>query len=81
MRLSDRLNQLFNGQIRDVKVLDIGAGTGLVGEVLHNKGFRNIDALEPALDMLNIAGTKGIYSKLYNEYITTEELPIEKGNL
>ena len=77
--MSDRLFELFNGDIRDVKVLDLGAGTGLVGEALHNKGFRNIDALEASAGMLKVAGEKGIYDKLYNEYLTAEELPIQRG--
>ena len=31
--------------------------------------------------MLKVAGEKGIYDKLYSDYITAEELPIPSGKM
>lgn len=45
----------------EAKILDIGAGTGLVGE--HLRG-RTVDALDITPEMLEIARPKGIYRNL-----------------
>lgn len=45
----------------DAKVLDAGAGTGLVGEELGRLGFRNIYAMDLSLGMLEVARSKGVY--------------------
>ncbi|XP_050405329.2 uncharacterized protein LOC126821067 [Patella vulgata] len=45
----------------NVKILDIAAGTGYVGEELHQMGFLHVDALEPSEGMLDIAKEKGVY--------------------
>jgi len=50
----------------DVRVLDIGAGTGLVSEELRRGGFTNIDALDICEVMLSWAKKKGVYTKLHN---------------
>lgn len=33
---------------RNLRVLDVAAGTGRVGEALHRAGFRNVEALGEA---------------------------------
>lgn len=45
------------------KVLDIAAGTGLVGKALSCEGFINITALDMNLQMLEEAKSKNVYSK------------------
>lgn len=67
--------ELFPKQ-KDVHILDIAAGTGLVGEELNKLGFTNIEALDPSEPMLSVAKSKGIYRKLYCEYLTDEPLYI-----
>lgn len=47
------------------KILDVGAGTGLVGEELHKRKFTNIDGFDPSQALLNEAEKKGIYSHLF----------------
>jgi SAM-dependent methyltransferase len=47
-----------------IKIMDYGCGTGLVGEQLHNKGFRYIDGLDISSGMLDIAASKNVYQKL-----------------
>lgn len=49
---------------KNARILDAGAGTGLVGEVLHEMGYRNLDALDFSLEMLEEAEKKGVYNKL-----------------
>jgi predicted TPR repeat methyltransferase len=46
-------------------ILDIGCGTGAVGEFLRIYGFRNIDGLDATPKMLEIAQSKRIYRFLY----------------
>ncbi|XP_077868896.1 methyltransferase-like protein 27 [Saccoglossus kowalevskii] len=64
---------------KDDRILDVGAGTGLVGKELHKLGYTNLDALEPSRELLHIAKNKGIYKKLFCEGIGTTKLDIDKG--
>ncbi|MEM0988842.1 MAG: class I SAM-dependent methyltransferase [Pseudomonadota bacterium] len=54
--------RVFHEQGGDGPVLDIGAGTGLVAEAL---GDLEIDAIDISQEMLDIAGTKGLYRRRY----------------
>ncbi|KAF0304732.1 Methyltransferase-like protein 27 [Amphibalanus amphitrite] len=47
-----------------LKVLDVAAGTGLVGQRLYDAGIRNLDALEPSSEMIKIAQSRGIYQRI-----------------
>lgn len=42
-------------------VLDVGAGTGLVGEALAHEGIGPVDALDISAEMLEAARAKGVY--------------------
>jgi len=55
-------------------ILDVGAGTGLIGECL-NLIAKEIDAIDISPEMLNIARTKNCYSKII-EADLTQQLPI-----
>jgi len=57
-------------------VLDVGAGTGLLGEALRRRSDAVIDALDLSSDMLAVAGQKGLYRNLI-EADLTKSLPIE----
>jgi ubiquinone/menaquinone biosynthesis C-methylase UbiE len=46
------------------RVLDLGAGTGLVGKFLAKEGFTNITALDLSEDMLAVAKKKNCYQEL-----------------
>ena len=48
----------------NAKILDAGAGTGLVGERLRAAGYRNLHAIDLSLGMLAVARNKDIYREL-----------------
>lgn len=47
---------------KDARVLDAGAGTGLVGVELNRLGYANIEAMDLSRGMLGEARRKGVYS-------------------
>ncbi len=49
--------QLFSEYVNDktFKILDVGSGTGLAGQELAQRGYKNIDALDYSIEMLAIA--------------------------
>ncbi len=49
---------------KDCQVLDAGCGTGLVGEILHQMGYDQIDAMDFSEDMLTEAEKKAVYNRL-----------------
>ena len=61
---------------RDVRILDLGCGTGLVGQELAERGFRRIDGLDISPGMLDEARAKQIYGDLLVGDMTR---PIELG--
>lgn len=50
---------------QSAKILDAGAGTGLVGQILHQQGFRNLEAMDMSLGMLKEAEKKQVYTALH----------------
>lgn len=64
---------------KDVTILDIGAGTGIIGKILHNNGYRNIDALDANETMLEELRQKNCYRNVFNSQVTPDtKLPFEK---
>lgn len=49
----------------DAKILDAGAGTGLVGECLAAAGYRDLYAMDLSLGMLQAARRKALYEELH----------------
>jgi predicted TPR repeat methyltransferase len=49
---------------RDARILDVGAGTGLLGVGLAEAGFEHLDALDLSPAMLAEAERKGVYGEL-----------------
>jgi len=54
---------------KDTPILDVGAGTGLIGECLNLKS-KEIDAIDISPEMLNIARTKNCYSEIIEADLT-----------
>ena len=59
---------------RDVKVLDVGAGTGLVARGLCAERFRHIDALDASESMLTAARRNNLYDNYYCEFLSDRPL-------
>lgn len=55
---------------KGARVLDAGCGTGIVGELLHQKGYGNIEGLDYSPSMLEKAEAKGIYQALHRGDLT-----------
>lgn len=67
---------------RNVKILDLACGTGLVAESLHKLGFCHIDGVDPAQGMLDVARSKNVYNQLMCSYIGVgdSKLPLENDS-
>jgi len=50
---------------KGARILDAGAGTGLVGELLAKQGYRNLVAIDLSLGMLEKAREKDAYRELH----------------
>ena len=61
---------------KSVRVLDLACGTGLVGQVLFDRGFANIDGLDVSPSMLAEAKKKQVYGDLLTGDVS---LPLELG--
>ena len=57
-------------RITDTPILDVGAGTGLVGECLNKTGNKKIIGIDISPEMLEQAKLKGYYSSLIEEDVT-----------
>jgi predicted TPR repeat methyltransferase len=53
----------------DERVLDAGAGTGVLGEILRALGFANLYGLDASEGMLEIAGLKDNYRELSQQFL------------
>ena len=71
--VSPRLvSRLLAGHVSDraVRVLDVGAGTGLAGQELDALGFVDIDAIDYSADMLAVAAQRNIDKNLIEADLT-----------
>lgn len=74
--LHSQVAEIYAGHAdpEDAPVIDIAAGTGLVGEALSFHGSWPMDAADISPEMLEIAATRGIYGALFTLDLT-EPLP------
>jgi len=59
--------------VETAKVLDMGCGTGLVGQYLHEYGFRTIVGVDASSGMLQKAQEKGVYTDLEELFLGRPE--------
>ncbi|RWS00781.1 malonyl-[acyl-carrier protein] O-methyltransferase-like protein [Dinothrombium tinctorium] len=66
---------------RDSRILDVGAGTGLLERLLYKSGFTNIDALDGCEEMLQKAKESNSNYKNYiiARVVKDEPLPVEQN--
>ena len=65
-------------EFQQIRILDVAAGTGLVGQELSFLGYQNIDALDASKAMLTEADRKGVYKNIIEGYIGNDSLSIEQ---
>ena len=66
----EKILTLENENVRSLAVLDIGAGTGLVGQELRKRGHAGpLDALDGSEQMLNEARKKKVYQRTFYHII------------
>ncbi|KAL3876951.1 hypothetical protein ACJMK2_034728 [Sinanodonta woodiana] len=69
------IGEYFVSNRENVRILDVAAGTGKVGQELRHLGFRNLDALDPSEGMLKKAKERGVYNQTFQLYFEMN-LPI-----
>lgn len=47
------------------RIIDLGCGTGLVGEALQARGYNNLDGLDLSAQMLKVARRKQVYANCH----------------
>lgn len=58
----------------EVRVLDAGCGTGLVGQELKDRGFAKVDGFDISAEMVEEAARTGAYNKLLENCDVTERI-------
>ncbi len=46
---------------RDVRIIDVACGIGIVAEDISKHGYTNVDGLDPSRGYLEVANSKKIY--------------------
>lgn len=59
------IKQITKG--RSIKVLDVGASSGYVGDYLHNKNKNTVDAIELDKSLIEEAKKKNVYKKIFQK--------------
>ncbi|XP_048746196.1 methyltransferase-like protein 27 isoform X2 [Ostrea edulis] len=72
---AEAVDRSFPNNKDKIRILDVAAGTGLVGDELVTRGFREVHALDPSESMLMKAKKKNIYKKFYCEFVNPEPSP------
>nr|XP_006813683.1 PREDICTED: Williams-Beuren syndrome chromosomal region 27 protein-like [Saccoglossus kowalevskii] len=62
------------------RILDVGSGTGLVGEELSKRGYCNVDALEPSMGCIETAQKKKVYKNIMCDVLGGKKVQIENGS-
>ena len=62
--------------------LDVGSGTGIIGQAMQNAGFRDIHALDVSSNFLDAVKKRGFYSEHHNFFLGrgTEQFPSKLKN-
>lgn len=67
---------------RSAVVMDIGSGTGIIGQALQNAGFENLHALDVSTNFLDAVRERGFYKEHHNFFLGkgTDQFPAELKN-
>ena len=53
---------------RTAEIFDMGQGTGIMGKMLQEKGYSNIDGADASANFVRVAGESGWYRKTYHQF-------------
>ena len=59
----------------EMKIIDVGAGTGLLGVQLHELGYTSLTAVDISAEMLNEARKKNVYKKFICAFLSDQRIP------
>ncbi len=69
----DAVNKFVElGLAKNVRILDAGCGTGMVGLLLHAAGFTQIDGGDLSAEMRAVAERHDVYNRLFQLDMTTD---------
>ena len=57
------------GVSRDAICMDIGSGTGIIGQAMQNAGFTNLEALDVSTNFLDAVRERGFYKEHHNFFL------------
>ncbi len=63
-----------------IEILDAGCGTGLMGKLLHDAGYREIDGCDLSAKMIEKAQRTGVYQQLFPKIDLTRRNEAIPGN-
>ena len=63
---------------RDIEIMDIGCGTGRVGEELVKHGFASIDGVDASKVLLSAVEERGVYRNSHYMYLGSGSFPREE---
>ena len=79
--IAEELAGRYHSKELDTKlVIDMGAGTGLTGEILHDHGFRELHALDMSSGILEEARKKNIYKEFFTFEVSADASPFIKDD-
>ncbi|MEM7195135.1 MAG: methyltransferase domain-containing protein [Pseudomonadota bacterium] len=58
---------------RNAAILDMGCGTGLVGDALRQEGYSSVDGADFSIEMLTIARERNVYDQIYQYDAITDQ--------
>lgn len=68
------LRETFGSDPTKLRILDAGAGTGIVGKVLQDLGYTNMDALDISQKMLDEAKKLNVYKEFFCAALSAEPI-------
>ena len=68
------MRENFSSNPSKLRILDAGAGTGIVGKVLQNLGYTNVDALDISQKMLDEAKKLNVYKEFICAPLSAEPI-------
>lgn len=61
------------GYNNDARILDLGCGSGIIGQELNKRGYKNIDGVDLCAEMLAKAKEKRVYKALFEGEMASDE--------